>query len=258
MGKSKISLRAAMTLPLFSIFLLFSTLLYGQSWSGILDPARAIDWTNAGIPGGIPSGSWANCVTTACNTLNSGTVTAASINAALNSAPNNTVVRVPAGSFTIGSSVASNRGHVVLRGAGPTQTTITLGSGANLFFGATGTGGLGGEPGITATNWTGGLTKGTTVLTVASSSGMSIGQQVVLDQLNNTNLVFTAGSDGTTGSAGRNGTSSFDGSVARAQFQIVEITNISGTQITVNPPVDYTHSTALSPQVFFWSPASPQ
>jgi hypothetical protein len=259
MRKSQISVRTAMALPLFSMFLLFAPLfLYGQSWSGILDPARAIDWTNAGIPGGIPSGTWANCVTTACNTLNSGTVTAASINAALNSAPNNTVVRVPAGSFTIGSSVASNRGHVVLRGAGPTQTTITLGSGTNIFFGAAGTGGLGGEPGITATNWTGGLTKGSTVLTVASSSGMSVGQQLVLDQLNNTNLVFTAGSDGTTGSAGRNGTSSFDGSVARAQFQMVEITNISGTQITVNPPVDYTHSTALSPQVFFWSPANPQ
>lgn len=245
-------------LAFFLILLLPSVLLHGQAWSGILAPARAIDWRNAGIPGGIPSSTWANCVTTACNTLFSGTVTAASINAALNSAPNNTVVRVPAGSFTISSSIASNRGHVVLRGAGPTQTTITLGSGTNIFFGATGSGGLGGEPAITATNWTGGLTKDSTVLTVASTSGMSVGQQVVLDQLNNTNLVFTPGSDGTTGSAGRNGTSNFDGSVARAQFQMVEITNISGSQITVNPPVDYTHDPALSPQVFFWSPMNPQ
>ena len=251
-------MRRVHLVPLILILLLSSTLLYGQAWSGILDPARGIDWTNAGIPGGIPSGTWANCVTTACNTLLGGTVTAASINAALSSAPNNTVVRVPAGSFTISSSVYSNRGHVVLRGAGPTQTTITLGSGTNIFFGATGTGYLGGEPGISATNWTGGLAKGSTVLTVASTSGMSVGQQVALDQLNNTNLVFTAGSDGTTGSAGRNGTTNFDGSVARAQYQMVEITNISGTQITINPPVDYTHDPTLSPQVYFWSPANVQ
>ncbi len=46
--------------PLISILLLliFSTLSYGQAWSGILPPARATDWGQAGIPGGIPSGSW--------------------------------------------------------------------------------------------------------------------------------------------------------------------------------------------------------
>src|SRR5271157_315919 len=87
--------------PLLSILLVFSTFSYGQSWSGILATARATDWTQVGIPGGIPDASWANCTTSACNTLYGGTVTGASITAALASAPNNTVVRVPAGSYTI-------------------------------------------------------------------------------------------------------------------------------------------------------------
>jgi hypothetical protein len=236
--------------------LLLSSTLFGQAWSGIIDPARAEDWTNAGIPGGIPSSTWANCVTAACNTVFGGTVTTSTINSALSSAPNNTVVRIPAGSFTASTAIFTNRSNVVLRGAGPTLTSLSLGN--NIFFGGTGTGGLGGEPGITATNWTGGLTKGSTVLTVASTSGLAVGKQIVLDQLNDTTLVFTLGSDGTTGSAGRNGTANFDGSVARAQFQMVEITNISGTQITVTPPVNFTYQASLTPQVVSWSPANAQ
>ena len=44
----------------YSGFLLFASLMvsvpaHSQAWSGILDPTRAIDWANAGIPGGIPN-----------------------------------------------------------------------------------------------------------------------------------------------------------------------------------------------------------
>ena len=111
--------------PVILVLLLSSILSYGQAWSGILAPARATDWTQAGIPGGIPSASWANCTTSACSTLFGGTVTGASISAALASAPNNTVVRIPSGSYTISTAAYANRGNVVLRGAGPTQTTLT-------------------------------------------------------------------------------------------------------------------------------------
>ncbi len=132
--------------------------------------ARATDWTQAGIPGGIPDGSWANCTTSACNTLSGGTVTGASITAALASAPNNTVVRIPAGSYTISAAAYANRGNVVLRGAGPTQTTLTLASNNDLYFSVNGTGGLGNYPGsLGSTNWTAGYTAGTTVLTLAST-----------------------------------------------------------------------------------------
>src|ERR1700675_4050418 len=29
--------------------------LCAQSWSGIIDPSRAVDWRTAGVPGGIPT-----------------------------------------------------------------------------------------------------------------------------------------------------------------------------------------------------------
>jgi hypothetical protein len=35
-----------------------------QSWSGIIAPARATDWSTAGIPGGIPSSTWSQCGST--------------------------------------------------------------------------------------------------------------------------------------------------------------------------------------------------
>ena len=52
---------------LFLIFF-FSCPTYSraQAWAGILDPSRAIDWTTAGIPGGIPT------LTTICTTWYSG------------------------------------------------------------------------------------------------------------------------------------------------------------------------------------------
>ncbi len=171
--------------PLIAMLFFFSTFSQGQAWSGVLAPARATDWTQAGIPGGIPDASWANCTTSACNTLNGGTVTGASITAALASAPNNTVVNIPAGSYTISAAAYANRSSVVLRGAGPTQTTLTLAANNDLYFSVNGTGGLGNYPGsLGSTNWTAGYAAGTTVLTLASTSGISAGQNIVLDQHN--------------------------------------------------------------------------
>ena len=49
-------------------------------WTGILAPARATDWSTAGVTGGIPDR------TTICTTLNPG-VTSAQITSALASCP---------------------------------------------------------------------------------------------------------------------------------------------------------------------------
>ena len=79
--------------------------------------------------GGIPSGGWSNCTNTACNTLYGsapGSVTASMINSAISGAPNDTVVRLPAGSISISGNISLNRSRVVLRGQGPSSTTIDL------------------------------------------------------------------------------------------------------------------------------------
>src|SRR6266481_3989281 len=128
--------------PLISILLLliFSTLSYGQAWSGILPPARATDWGQAGIPGGIPSGSWSQCG----STISSGASTA-TIQTAINNCGNNQFVLLGAGTFTLTNSLVTNKSNVELRGSGPTRTTINLG-GHDIFFG-NGSGGQGSTPG---------------------------------------------------------------------------------------------------------------
>ena len=239
--------------PLISMLLLFSSLSYGQAWSGILAPARATDWTQAGIPGGIPSGSWSSCVTSACNTAFS-TPTVANINAAIASAPNNTVVRIPATTLTLTASICNNRGNVVLRGAGPTQTTI-INNGFTVFAGS-GCGGQGSNPGgLTATNLST-YAQGSTVLTVASTTGLSANQVVQIDQLNDTtNIVNVNGFSGSE-NAGRNVTSSLAGANNRAQLELVQIASVNAgaNQITINAPgLSHTYTSGLSPQVFWWS-----
>lgn len=235
--------------------LLFTSVLYSQNWSGILAPARATDWSFAGIPGGIPSGSWANCVTTACNTLNGGSVSSSTINAAIASAPNNTVVRIPAGTFT-GITATGLRGNVVLRGAGPNSTHIT----GTVFFSWSGTSGQGSYPtGLGSTNISGSPTQGTTVLTVSSTTGLSANQTVVIDQHNNTSYVFVDAVEGpcTSGnSCGRNDSPlQFFGGDTRAQLEETQIVSVNdSTHITITAPgLSHNYTSSLTPQVFFWN-----
>jgi hypothetical protein len=113
----------------------------GQAaWSGIIDPSRAIDWSQAGA---TISTSRTQCVTSACTTVSNGTtVTAASINAALASAPANTFVLIPAGTYSMSTGImfpmggnmssncSSNCSNITLRGSGSNSTFLTFASSA--------------------------------------------------------------------------------------------------------------------------------
>jgi hypothetical protein len=184
---------------IFTILVCFSSFSQAQNWSGILDPARAKDWSNAGVVGGIPT-SRANCTTSACNTLFGGTVTPSSIANALASAPANTVVRIPAGSYTLNGGI-NMPSNVTLRGAGADQTFLT-------FSGSTSCGGA--QPGIcfsgddaiwsqgsnyqpgasNAATWTSGYAQGATSITLTNvgSTGISNGTLLYLDQADDTSV----------------------------------------------------------------------
>lgn len=182
-------------------FLAFPVL--AQQWLGILDSTRAIDWTQAGVVGGIPSGSWSNCVTSQCNTVNGGTVTASSVQAAINSAPTNTVVRIPAGSFSM-STFISMKSNVVLRGAGAGSTTLTFATnafgggcflgGAVICFtldGSTYNNSSNSAPGASnAATWASGFAQGATSISLASvgTTGISNGGYLYLDQANDVTI----------------------------------------------------------------------
>src|SRR5881409_992710 len=95
-----------------------ATLARAQPWSGVLDPSRAIDWSKAGVTGGIPNR------TISCAALNPG-ATAAQINNAIAACPGGQVVRLNAGTYNLSDGIDfSGTNNVTLRGAGPDKTIL--------------------------------------------------------------------------------------------------------------------------------------
>ena len=211
-----------------------SQMMWSQAWSGILDSSRATNWTTVGIPGGIPNRT-AVCSTIDAATYSNGTADATSgIQAALNSCGADRVVVLTAGKFRIGSSlrIPSN---VTLRGAGADQTILDArGSAAAVInFGTDTTPSTGNS---TAIN--GGATAGSTTLTLASATGVSTGTLLMITQLNDPAYVNITGDQGTCGWC--------DGGIGwggtRAAGQIVEVTAVSGSTVTVSPALYITYS----------------
>lgn len=155
-------------------------------------------WSGAGVLGGIPSGSWANCNNTACNDLapgGSGSVTTATVNAAIAgaqvdggacSSSTPCVVRIRSGSFTLATGMLVGHTYVAVRGAGPNST----------FLSVSATGGTcgyrdvavricaGGAFGGGDFTWTAGYTKGTSSITLSGHTGLVVGSMIHLNQLN--------------------------------------------------------------------------
>jgi len=234
----------------FIIFLCFSGSIYAQApWSGVLDPSRAIDWSKAGA---TISTSRTQCTTSQCNAVSNGTsVTAASINAALASAPANTYVLIPAGTFAMSTGITfSNRSNVTLRGSGSNSTFLVWTSSAG------GPGNCGGHdvcasssdtnywggPSYTA-NWmgtngvAGTYTKGAT--SIILSAAPPVGNPIILDQIDDhsdngglyVGCEIADGSPACYSGAAPNGYERGTGSLStiRGQQQIVNVTSISGT-----------------------------
>lgn len=171
---------------------------FGQLWSGVISNSRATDWTQAGIPGGIPSGSWTQCGATIAPYGSSGSPASPStIINALNhkgtgytSCTANQYVLLGAGDFYLNGGIRTvGVSNQELRGSGPTQTRLHF-SGGSTCQGGNGTCLIGfessdntyssGKP--TSYNWTAGYTQGSTSITLSSSASIQVGTMVVLDQ----------------------------------------------------------------------------
>jgi len=194
--------------PLISILLLFSPVSYGQLWSGIISPSRAVDWTKAGISGGIPGANWP-----ACTTAQAGTTvpiapysgSASTINTALancaNANPSGSYLSLASGTFTLSSGVHWSQSNTVLRGAGANSTFIVASGSGGGYFGTfisiegSNQGVNGGEGNVC--NWTAGYSQGATSITIAncgsttpamgSLSNLKVGSILILDQLDEVN-----------------------------------------------------------------------
>jgi hypothetical protein len=209
-----------------AVFFCLPAKVYSQAWSGILNSSRAIDWSTAGIPGGIPTRN-TNCTTLNAATYGNGSSDATSaINSALSSCASGQVVSLGAGTFLINGNIQVPS-NVTLRGAGANQTilqahntsgpVISLGNGGVAYAMSN------------AVSITGGSAAGSTSITVSSTSGVTVGGYLVIDQLNDGVTVTSAGSEGscTWCDNGQGGT--------RTQGQIVEVTSVSGNTVGINP-----------------------
>ena len=170
----------------------------GQTWSGILHPSRAIDWSQAGVVGGIPArpSPASNCATlgTAGQSPSfAQSVTSSQINSAINSCPSGQVVYLNPGTYSVGGILMKS--GVTLRGAGADQTILnftgTYGSctlSADICFqnGFVWDESAAANGGSNSATWSSGYAKGATqiVLTGIGSAGLSVGQYIYLDQMN--------------------------------------------------------------------------
>ena len=231
-----------------SCFLVVFGLLVGMPGQAEIIPAdRMGPWGPdcVGVKGGIPNSS--NMTISA--TLTAG-ASVSTINNAIAAAASNQVVQLAAGTYNLAGNIVGKSG-VVLRGAGLSNTIINFTSGgvsvgnSGLVYNAL----YGNYNGGGSVGWTAGYSLGSSNLTVSSTSGLTAGQVVCLDQINDPFFVNPAGFEGPI-SAGR---SPFN----RLTEQWTEVQTVTdGTHITVWPPVAVPYiSGGRSPQLW-WIPKS--
>lgn len=239
-------------------FVGITPVMQGQSAS-FLPSSRTVDWSHAGIPGGIPDANWPVCKTISPS---GGADDSTAIQDAINSCPAGSVVDLTAGTFNIhrSSKVCVGKSDdfgsgvyeaglcltdksIVLRGAGPEKTVINYGDGASIIsMGHT----YLSSSQVKLIGVTSSASKGATQLTLSSTSGITAGSYVVITQTNPTDtdgnpLVDVNGYTGTCSYCGNSMPNN-------AMQQVDQVTAVSGNTITLGTPlyVNYTNS----PQVF--------
>jgi hypothetical protein len=205
-------------LPLIFVLLIPFSAGAQQPWSGILDPTRAIDWTNVGVPGGIPNR------TTICASLTPSS-SLAQINAALSACPSGGVVSLSAGTYNINGTI-NVPSNVSLRGAGTLATILnaTGTGGAVIQMGSTG------PSASSSVNITSGNTAGSTIIGVASTANIHVGGYIMVTEINDPTYVTITTPNGIC--------TWCDGSMfggTRVRGQIVEVESVSGNSVTISP-----------------------
>jgi hypothetical protein len=169
---------------------------HAQAWFGIINTPRATDWSTAGIPGGIPSGSWTQCGSTIAAYGTSGTpASPALINGALNhtgagytSCGANTYVLLGPGNFYLNSTIDfGHTSNVVLRGSGANSTFLHFsnvsgctGLPASICITGSSSSRFGGS---TDVNWTAGYAQNSSTITLSGASPIIVGlTPIILDQ----------------------------------------------------------------------------
>ncbi|MFZ0796902.1 MAG: hypothetical protein WAM98_03875, partial [Terriglobales bacterium] len=245
---------------MLALLVLFSTVKQAQGVSPVIPVTRTVDWTQVGIPGGIPDANWPICQTIPPS---GGADDSTAIQNAINSCPASSVVVLTVGTYTLHrpsstvcvgktddygtgvyeSGLCLTDKSIVLRGAGPDKTVLNYGDGASIISM--------GETYLSSSQVvfipiTSTASKGATQLTVQSTNGISVNSYIVVTQTNPTDtdgnpLVNTSGYTGGCGGCGHDLPNT-------VMTQIDQVTAIAGNVITLARPLyfDYTNS----PQIY--------
>jgi hypothetical protein len=211
------------------------------SSSNPIDASRRVDWSGAGVVGGIPSGSW-----TRCGSVIAAPSSSAAINTALGACTANHYVELAAGTFTLSAGIVfGGISNVELRGQGANQTFLVF-SGGNGCHGGYGSfvnvcitasdNNFSGGPSNSA-NWTAGYTQGTTTITLSSTTNLHANSVLILDQLDDTadnGGFFVCSSNSISPPCSLEGNSGAS-RANRSQQQIVLVTAVNGNQVTFTP-----------------------
>lgn len=173
------------------ILLLFAPISKAQLWSGVISTNRAIDWTQAGLPGSaLPDAGWTQCGATIAAYSGTG----ATITNQLATCGLNQYVLLGSGTFTLSTGIMFPKntvGHLVLRGQGANFTTLNFtgtdcsdGGGFICAKSSDGTYAGNSQPLSTlhVVTVTSGATKGSTQLVLGSLDTIVVGSILVLDQ----------------------------------------------------------------------------
>ena len=255
-GSVRFHVRPALLLGVFAAL----SFLVGPTQAQI-PSSRTIDWTHAGIPGGIPDANWPICQTISPS---GGADDSVTIQNAVNSCAAGSVVVLTAGTYTLHRTTGTvcvgktddyatgvyeaglclTDKSIALRGAGPSNTILNYGDGANIIsMGKT----YLSSSEVTLTSITSTASQGATTISVDKlPSGVTVGSYIVITQTNPTDtdgnpLINTSGYTGSCSGCGHNLTNN--------QMQQVEhVTAISGTTMTLERPLYFNYKT--SPAMF--------
>jgi hypothetical protein len=205
----------------------------GTGVAPMLPVTRQIDWVNTGIIGGIPTR------TTISQTVdeaygNDSTDARAHIQAKINATLSGQVCFIPAGTYRINGAldIPSN---ITVRGAGRSSTILkAVGSATGLIrFGT-------GSPSVsTYKTISSGATAGSSAIVVNNTTGISIGSLLVITETND--AAYPVSNDGAVNDPAT-WVDGWNTNGTRARGQIVRVTNIAGTTLSISPALYTTYT----------------
>ncbi len=247
-------MRRTMRWTLVALLLAFPSLGHAQpngsaAGSRIIPADRRVDWTLAGIPGGIPHRTKIFRTIDAKTFGNGSTDATNAIQDAIDNCPDSHVVRLPAGTYVTTDTIHL-RSDKTLRGDGQGRTIIRYqGKGGRSVLDLRGQSYNDIWSLKRSFTITGGGTKDSKELTLSKISGITRGDVLLIDQINDGILVDIAGSEGNCTYCSRE-----DG--RRARGQLAEVTAVRGNTVTLNLPMFFSVDLSLKPEATLVSASS--